>query len=75
MHVMVAVEDKHLNNKLPPSSSFLLAFVAEHGIIWCGISLWPDWVSCHGCVPSQPLAHPQHTGLWGGGCRVLEIQP
>jgi len=27
----------------------------EHDVIWYGISLGLVWVSCPGCVPSQPL--------------------
>ena len=28
----------------------------EHDVTWSGISLWPVWVSCPGCAPSQLLA-------------------
>lgn len=36
----------------------LSTFFAEHGIIWCGMSLWSFGINCPGCVPSHPLAHP-----------------
>lgn len=65
IHVVVALGDKHLNNKCLPSS-FLLAFIAECCFIWYQIYLWPVWVSCRSCIPSQPLSHPQCTGLWWG---------
>lgn len=32
-------------------------FTAEHDILWHEIYLCSIWVSCPGCVPSQPLAH------------------
>ena len=59
---------------MPSSSSFLLAFIAEHDVIWYGISLWSLWVSCPGYVPSQDLAHPQPTGEGGNaGERALTL--
>lgn len=36
-------------------------FIAEHVVTWYGISVWLIQVSCLGCVPSQPLAHPHPT--------------
>ena len=36
-----------------------------HDITWCGIPLWPVWVSCPGCVPSQLLV-PLQLSLWLG---------
>ena len=41
------------------NSNFSPSFIAEHGIIWYGISLWPLWASCLSCVPSQLLVHLQ----------------
>lgn len=31
------------------------------------ISLWPVWVTCPGCGPSQSLTHPKPPGFWLGG--------
>ena len=31
----------------------------EHDVTWYGMSLWPVWVSCPGCAPSQLLVHLQ----------------
>ena len=42
-----------LSQPTPPS------LYTGHDVIWCGISLWPVWVSCPGCVPSQLLVHLQ----------------
>jgi len=50
------------------NSLFLVppAFVAEHDIVWYGISLWSVGISCPGCVLSQLLVHPQTTHWWSG---------
>lgn len=32
--------------EFPLSSSFTSAFIAEHDVVWYGISLWSVWVSC-----------------------------
>jgi len=64
VHVAVHLEDECLNNE-SPTTSFLLAFVAKRGVIGQGRSLWSVWVNCPGYIPSQPLAHPKLTGLWG----------
>ena len=45
-------EDQHHNPKCLP---FPVAFIAEHAVIWSGISLWSVGVSCPSCVPSQLL--------------------
>lgn len=34
---------------------------------WYGAFLLLSWVSCPGCVPSQPLVHPQPTPFEGKG--------
>lgn len=60
---------------MSPSSSFLLAFITEHNIIWYEISFWSVWVSNTDYVSSQPLAHPKSTGLWSRGGVWLERQP
>lgn len=39
-----------------------LSFYCWADIILHGISIWPVWVSCPGCVPSQDPAHLQPTG-------------
>jgi len=45
-----------------PLSSFSTpALVAEHYVMWYGISLWLIWVSCPGHFLSQLLAIP----CWG----------
>lgn len=41
------------------SFSFPKAFMAEHDVLWCGVSLWPAGVSCPSCVSSQLLTHLQ----------------
>ena len=46
----------------PPS------FIVQHDVIWYGISLWPVWVSCLCCVPSQLLVPPQPP-CWQGSMR------
>lgn len=33
------------------------SFHTLYDVFWYGMSLWPLWVSCHGCAPSQPLVH------------------
>lgn len=43
-------------------TSFPWAFIADHIVICYDISLWPVWVSCASCVPSQHLAHSWATG-------------
>ena len=45
--------------RLPASFSPIL--YTEHDVIWYGISLWPVWVSCPGCVPSQRLVPPAYS--------------
>lgn len=37
------------------------SYIAEHGNIRYGISLWPFGVKCSSCVPSQLLVNPQCT--------------
>lgn len=41
------------------SSSFTTPFIAKHDAMWYGKSVWPDWVSCPGCIPFQLPVHPQ----------------
>lgn len=60
-----AWKGKHQNHECPFSSSFPWAFIAEHDVIWYRTSLYSIWVSCPGCVASQPLIHPQPTHCWG----------
>lgn len=36
-----------------PSWSTTPSLYTEHGILWCGTSLWPRWVTCSGHDPSQ----------------------
>ena len=55
-------EQRCVLGHLPPS------LYAEHDVLWCGISLWPVWVSCPGCAPSQLLVHPQPPH-WQGSVR------
>lgn len=57
----VSLEDNHptILLLLP-----LLVFLAERQVPWCGMSLWPAWVSCPDCVPSPSLL------LHGGMGRV-----
>ena len=47
---------------LPASSPSLYS---GHDVIWYGIALWPVWVSCPGCVPSQLLV-PLQPSCWLG---------
>jgi len=42
-----------LPQTLPLFFFFPPAFDAEHEVIWYGISLWSDGVTCPGCVHSQ----------------------
>jgi len=64
-------------NAQPVSEQWLLsktysqAFIAEHDLIWCGISFGSVGVSRPGSVPSQPLAYPQLT-CCGGRVRNKE---
>lgn len=57
VRAVVGLGDKCLNNEwfppLPPS--FFCSFYCW-AKIWHGIFLWPVWISCPDCVPSQPLA-------------------
>ena len=41
-----------------PPASFPPSLYTGHDVLWYGISLWPVWVSCPGCVPSQLLVPP-----------------
>lgn len=59
----VSWEDRKHHSKLH-SSVLNTGFVAGHNVIWYGISLWPVWVSCRGCVSSHLLVHP-----WQGSSR------
>ena len=52
-----------------PSSSRVLTFIA-HDFIEYG-QFWPVWVSCSGCVPSQPLVYSQAT-CWVSSMRNRE---
>lgn len=52
VHVAVALEDKHLNNKNSPPLSFYF-----YTIIWYGMSLWSVWASCPSCVSLASLLH------------------
>ena len=52
----------HSEHPLRPRSS--TALIAECDVIWYGKSLWPVWVSCPSCVPSQLLVHPQPPCWW-----------
>lgn len=45
----------------PPSS------YPGHGVLWCGISLWPVWVTSPSCAPSQLFVH-----LLAGRARGME---
>jgi len=67
--IVVASEDKHFTDTCARSSSLLLPFVAEHDILWCGISLWLVWVSYLVYGPLKPLVHHQPMGLWREGWR------
>jgi len=49
-----------------PPSFFPQHFIAEHKVMWHGISFWSVRVSGPGCVPSQLLVPPQATCWWGG---------
>jgi len=49
---------------IPPFILLHPAFIAEHVIIWCGISLWSVGVSSPGCVTSQLLVHLQSPCWW-----------
>jgi len=44
------------------------SFTAEHGTVWCGMSLWSVGVRCPQCVPSQRLLHLQ-SARWRRGMR------
>ena len=44
------------------------SFIVHHDVTWYGISLWPVWVSCPGCVPSQLLVYCQPP-CWQGRMR------
>jgi len=46
--------------------SFPQLYIAEHDVMWHGISLWSIGVSCPSRVPSQLLGHPQPAPWWGG---------
>lgn len=61
--VMVIWEDKCNPTYYTPC--LLLASIAEHDIVWYGVSPSSVQVSCHGCVPSQLLSHLQPTSLEG----------
>lgn len=39
----------------------------EHNILWCRTSLWPVWVSCPGCTPSELLVHLLTSKAWETG--------
>lgn len=43
--------------------------IAEHNVKWCGIFLWPVWVSSPSCAPSQPPAP------WGQGQSEKQERP
>jgi len=45
-------------NPTRPFSSFTSTVTAEHDLLRYRTSFRPVWVSCPGCVSSQPLAHP-----------------
>ena len=62
--VMVTWEDK-CHPPLPSSFHFFL-HIAEHDIVWHGISLWSVGVSCPDCFPSQLLVLPQPPRWWCG---------
>lgn len=77
--VTATLEDKSPKAK---ASSSTLHFVAEHDVIWHGISIWPVWASCHSSVPFQLLACPQPSCCrgrvgkrkpWGWGCASREL--
>ena len=59
----------------PTPARFPLSLYAEHDIVWYGISLWPAWISCPGCVSSQLLVHPQPPRCQGSmrGWKVLNL--
>jgi len=65
--VTVTWEDKRHHSEHTPPLLLPPALYAEYDTIWYGISLWSVGVSCPGCVPSQPLAHPQPARWWRGG--------
>ena len=48
-----------------PPGQLLSSLYTGHDIIWYGIFLWPVWVSCPGCVPSQLLV-PLQPSCWLG---------
>lgn len=65
VHIVVASEEKHLQN----NSSFTSAFITKHDIISYGICLWSVWVSW----PSFPIFFPISSLLAfveEGCCRV-----
>ena len=49
----------------PFPSSFSSFYIAQHDIVWHGMSLQSAGVSCPSRVPSQLLVHPQPTHWWG----------
>ena len=74
VHLVVASEEKGRNKEChptphPPTSSFLLAFVADHDVIWYGISIWSAWVGCPGYVTSNLLPTPSLLAFWRGSWR------
>ena len=48
-----------------PPSKLPSSLYTGHDVIWYRISLWPVWVSCPGCVPSQFLV-PLQPSCWLG---------
>lgn len=44
--------DRLWNLQFWPQFSLFLnsVFITEHGVIWCRVSPWPVWVSCHICL-------------------------
>lgn len=58
--------------KLPTLFFPYPSFVAEHDVVWYGLTFWPGGAICPYCVSFQPLAHPQTTL---GGDRVGKKKP
>ena len=68
MHSAIAQHSPNDAQPVPQQwllASFPPSLYIGHDVTWYGIILWPVWVSCPGCVPSQLLV-PLQPSCWLG---------
>lgn len=64
--VMHTTIDHHmLTIAQPVPEQWAISFVVHHDPLQHRLSLWPVWINCSGCVPSQLLVH-SHPPCWLG---------